>query len=478
MIHFSHGAATSVGRVRKVNEDSYLAVPPIFVVADGMGGHGCGDLASRIAIEDMSACVPLRPLFAEAVLTALEHANRHIIEHSGAERMGTTATGLAALETAGGDRLMVFNVGDSRVYRLAGNRLHQLTVDHSEVQELVLAGVITREQARTHPRRNVITRALGNDTGRVPDHWLLPAVTGDRYLICSDGLFSELPDEGILPLLAAGSPQQAAETLVAAANDAGGHDNVTVVVVDIESDGHGADEPTLPRQVLSPDVLPEVAQLLPALDVLPDVARRLAAAVDDDLGEPGVADEPDHRAVGVLGGVASVDGTLGEQRAALVGHVRPGRGDDDQLAAEGVDLQGDLAAGEDSFGEVDDQGAEADGQPGVPSGHPPAGADHLAEPGGDRRAARGRHVGLGRVAVRQVAGERRELAQGPRGVRGVEPLRVLGARQAADGHGAGQQARRAIPVGVAGAQVGPLLTGEPRSVGYGQAVVAWFRHAA
>jgi PPM family protein phosphatase len=251
MIRFSHGAATSVGRVRQVNEDSYLAVPPLFVVADGMGGHGSGDLASRIAIEEMSACVALRPLFAETVLTALEHANRHIIERDAANRMGTTVTGLAALETAGGDHLMVFNIGDSRVYRLVDIHLEQLSVDHSEVQELVLAGTITREQARTHPRRNVVTRALGSDVGLLPDHWLLPAIGGDRYLICSDGLFSELPDEAILPLLAVGTPERAAEALVAAANDAGGRDNVTVVVVDVESDDDDADETTLPREFLS-----------------------------------------------------------------------------------------------------------------------------------------------------------------------------------------------------------------------------------
>src|SRR3984957_15494597 len=151
MIRFSHGAATSVGRVRQVNEDSYLAVPPLFVVADGMGGHGAGDVASRIAIEEMTACVALRPLFAEAVLTALEHANRHIIERDEANRMGTTATGLAGLEAAGGDHLMVFNIGDSRVYQLSGGRLEQLTVDHSEVQELVLAGVNHKGPGRTPP---------------------------------------------------------------------------------------------------------------------------------------------------------------------------------------------------------------------------------------------------------------------------------------------------------------------------------------
>src|ERR1700734_788387 len=237
MIRFSFGAATSVGRVRQVNEDSYLAVPPLFVVADGMGGHGAGDVASRIAIEEMTACVALRPLFAEAVLTALEHANRHIIERDEANRMGTTATGLAGLEAAGGDHLMVFNIGDSRVYQLSGGRLEQLTVDHSEVQELVLAGVITREQARTHPRRNVVTRALGSDTGLHPDHWLLPVVSGERFLICSDGLFGEGPDKAIAPLLGAGDPRQAAEMLVAAANEAGGRDNVTAVVVDVEPGG-------------------------------------------------------------------------------------------------------------------------------------------------------------------------------------------------------------------------------------------------
>jgi len=254
MIRFRHGAATSVGRVRQVNEDSFFASPPLFVVADGMGGHGSGDVASGIAIADMRACAELRPLFAEAVLTALEHANQHIVERHDPNRMGTTVTGLAALEAiVGGDHLMVFNIGDSRVYRLADDRLEQLTVDHSEVQEMVLAGVITKEQARVHPRRNVVTKALGSDAGLDPDCWLLPPISGDRYLVCSDGLFSELPDEVILALLSVGPPQQAAEALVAAANDAGGRDNVTAIVVDVESaDTHisGADTTTLPHQQL------------------------------------------------------------------------------------------------------------------------------------------------------------------------------------------------------------------------------------
>ena len=253
MIRFSHGVDTSVGRVRRVNEDSYLAVPPIYAVADGMGGHGSGDVASRLAVEVLARCVMLRPLFTEAVLLAIEEANRVIVEHDGPNRMGTTVTGLAGLESLGGDRLMVFNVGDSRVYRLAGDRVEQLTVDHSEVQELVLAGVLTREQARTHPRRNVVTRALGGGFDLAADHWLLPATGGDRFLICSDGLFGELPDEVIVPLLAIAHPQQAAAALVATANDAGGHDNITALVVDIESSDSPEFHPiqaTVPREEL------------------------------------------------------------------------------------------------------------------------------------------------------------------------------------------------------------------------------------
>ncbi len=250
MIRFRHGAATAIGRVRRVNEDSYLALPPLYAVADGMGGHGAGDLASALAIETLAARARLGPLSAEAVLTALDDAHLAIIQNGAADGMGTTVAGLAALETAGGHHLMVFNVGDSRVYRAAGGRLDQVTVDHSEVQELVLAGALTRDQARTHPRRNIVTRALGSGHALRPDHWLLPAIAGDRYLLCSDGLFNELPDDRIVSLLAAGDPQRAATMLVAAADDAGGHDNITVVVVDVDVDDEAADGDTTPRDQL------------------------------------------------------------------------------------------------------------------------------------------------------------------------------------------------------------------------------------
>ena len=235
MAWFFHGVATSVGRVRRVNEDSYLALPPLYAVADGMGGHGAGDVASRLAVGELARCVvPGRPLDAESILAALNDAHRVIIERDEGSGMGTTITGLAGVETVTGTQLMVFNVGDSRVYRLVGGRLDQMSVDHSEVEELVRAGALTREQARTYPRRNIVTRALGSDLILRPDHWLLPAIVGDRYLLCSDGLFSELPDEEIRVLLAAPDPQRAATALVAAANDAGGRDNITVIVVDVD----------------------------------------------------------------------------------------------------------------------------------------------------------------------------------------------------------------------------------------------------
>ncbi len=233
MTRFFYGAATSTGRVRRVNEDSYLVLPPLFAVADGMGGHDAGEVASAVAIDVLAEYARGGPLSVDAVLAALDEANRAVIGHGEAHRMGTTVTGLASLVTPAGSQLMVFNVGDSRVYRLAGDQFGQLTVDHSEVQELVLAGAITPEQARTHPRRNIVTRALGSDLVVRPDHWLLPPLAGDRYLVCSDGLTGELTDEEILPLLLADDPQQAAAALVAAADEAGGHDNTTVIVVDV-----------------------------------------------------------------------------------------------------------------------------------------------------------------------------------------------------------------------------------------------------
>ncbi|WP_235499325.1 PP2C family protein-serine/threonine phosphatase [Janibacter sp. Soil728] len=233
------GAATDTGRVRTLNEDSALAEGGIFVVADGMGGHAAGEVASGIVVETMRDLVTRGDLTADDVTRQLILANQRILAavaaHPENKGMGTTATGLALVTAGGADHWAVFNVGDSRVYRSIDGTLTQVTVDHSEVQELVEAGVITSEEARVHPARNVVTRSLGTDYAYQSDVWVLPPYAGERFVICSDGLTNELTDARLREiLLQHPEPQIAAEELVRAAVEAGGRDNVTVVVVDLD----------------------------------------------------------------------------------------------------------------------------------------------------------------------------------------------------------------------------------------------------
>ncbi len=244
------GAASDVGRVREINEDSYLAQAPLFVVADGMGGHAAGEVASATAVAEFAALAARGSLRPEDVIGAVDAANRAIVAggeaNLGQAGMGTTVTGLAVVEVEGQPHWALFNVGDSRVYRYLHGELRQLSIDHSEVNELVAAGRITPEQARVHPARNVVTRSLGTDPGPVADLWVFPPVAGERFVVASDGLNRELEDSRIADLLADEvDPQQAADRLVAEAVAAGGRDNVTVVVVDFEggsdSTGPGLD---------------------------------------------------------------------------------------------------------------------------------------------------------------------------------------------------------------------------------------------
>ncbi len=232
------GAATDTGRVRTLNEDSALAEGGIFVVADGMGGHAAGEVASGIVVETMRELVARTDLTAEDVTRQLVLANQRILtavdSHPENKGMGTTATGLALVTAGGADHWAVFNVGDSRVYRWIAGTLTQVTVDHSEVQELVEAGVITPDEARVHPARNVVTRSLGTDYAYQSDAWVLPPYAGERFVICSDGLTNELTDAHLREILQQHpDPQAAAEELVRAAVEAGGRDNVTVVVVNL-----------------------------------------------------------------------------------------------------------------------------------------------------------------------------------------------------------------------------------------------------
>ena len=173
------GTATHRGCVRAVNEDAVLAEPPLFVVADGMGGHAAGDVASWLAIQVLLSLAHREDIGAQDTLDALVTANEAILESAAenSERsgMGTTISGMALVHAGGIDHWLVFNIGDSRVYKLEGGLLSQLTVDHSEVEEMVASGLLTREQAPSYPRRNVLTRSLGIDPPPQPDSWMFPA---------------------------------------------------------------------------------------------------------------------------------------------------------------------------------------------------------------------------------------------------------------------------------------------------------------
>jgi protein phosphatase len=229
-------AISDTGHRRAANEDSSLSELPFFVVADGMGGHTAGDVASAAVVERLGA-IGGDSTDADAIEAALEEALADI-DRVGDESVlgtGTTVTGVALTRPPGGTlEWLVFNIGDSRTYVYDEGELHQVTVDHSVVQELVDAGLITPEQAETHPESNVITRAVGFHEKPLPDYETLPVAIGQRILVCSDGLTKELTEYGIGHYLdAAPTPLAAAEGLVAAALANGGRDNVTVVVVDV-----------------------------------------------------------------------------------------------------------------------------------------------------------------------------------------------------------------------------------------------------
>lgn len=245
----SWGACTDRGLRRRLNEDSFLADTSIFVVADGMGGHAAGDLASAAAVEALRGLASSDVVEVEAVQEALTAAQAGVRQIDGGERgAGTTLAGVVAVEQDGTPYWLVVNVGDSRTYQLSGGHLEQVSVDHSEVQELVDTGAITRAEAATHPRRHVVTRAFGSEPAPRADLWFVPRVAGDRLLVCSDGLTTELADETIAEvLLAHPSPQEAAERLVRCAVDTGGRDNVTAVVVDVAGGDEPEDDRTAPR---------------------------------------------------------------------------------------------------------------------------------------------------------------------------------------------------------------------------------------
>lgn len=235
--YLSWGARSDVGLVRGHNEDSFLVKAPLFAVCDGMGGHAAGEVASGIAVQTIAERAPEH---ADEILlgTAVEAANTAVLDASlngvGKPGMGCTAT-CAFIEN---NQMSIAHVGDSRIYLLHSGTLVRITHDHSYVEELVDAGEITADEARVHPSRSIITRALGSDPDMYADHFTLDVTTGDRIILCSDGLSSMVSDKDIEELsVSSVTPQAAADTLVSAALTAGGHDNVTVIVVDVVEDG-------------------------------------------------------------------------------------------------------------------------------------------------------------------------------------------------------------------------------------------------
>jgi protein phosphatase len=244
----SVGAATDIGQVREGNEDSFLIVEPLYAVADGMGGHRGGEVASSLALETVQGMFERRE---GSLAEQVAEANRAVFDRSQSDRkvsgMGTTLTA-AQVE---GNRVHLVHVGDSRAYLLHGAELTQITEDHTLVHRMVMEGEISEEEAETHPHRSILTRALGVDRNIQVDEGDLEVAPGDRLLLCTDGLTGMVAEGQIREiLLETVDPQEAVEKLVRGANSAGGIDNITAVILDFADDGRGpaTKRSTMPQQ--------------------------------------------------------------------------------------------------------------------------------------------------------------------------------------------------------------------------------------
>lgn len=237
------GSATDIGLVRESNQDSLLVAQPLFAVADGMGGHQGGEVASATALEILSATFG-SSTSRDDLIEAVRRANAKVWDKAQLDDdlrgMGTTLTAIAKVadEETGAESIAIINVGDSRTYLLRNGELSQITTDHSFVEEMVKAGEISAEEAETHPKRNVLTRALGVEPTVESDVVDMQPVPGDRLLLCSDGLTREVTDDQIgATLRRLKNPDEAAKELINMAKTNGGHDNITIVIVDVEADG-------------------------------------------------------------------------------------------------------------------------------------------------------------------------------------------------------------------------------------------------
>ena len=315
MTDFRVGSATDVGRVRSNNQDSFLVREgDLFAVADGMGGHQGGEVASALALQILGQAHDEPST--STLVRAVRSANQAVFDKAGSDPdlkgMGTTLTALADIETQEGKRLGIVNVGDSRLYRVRDDRIEQLTDDHSLVASLVRQGRITAEEAESHPQRNILTRALGIDEAVAVDSWEIEPVAGDRFLICSDGLFNEVDENRLMATLRRfEDPADAARELVRLANEGGGRDNITAVVIDVVSAADAAPG--------GPELDDDDTILQPGLSQEVPVPRDPTAEVPV-IEEDTAADEPRSRrltwrvatfAVALLLLVALVVGALG-----------------------------------------------------------------------------------------------------------------------------------------------------------------------
>src|SRR4051794_40972134 len=263
----SYARATDTGRKRRHNEDSYVVAPPLFAVADGMGGAQAGEVASKLAAAALEDTDPGTTSGPEKITQLIREANRRVYERANADPttsgMGTTMT-VALVE---GNEVTIGHVGDSRAYRVRDGELEQLTEDHSLVNELLKTGKLSREEAETHPQRSVITRALGTDPDVDVDTFSVQAETGDLFLLCSDGLTDMVPEDSILEVVERHREDidGALRALVKAANRGGGQDNITVVAFEI-ADGVLANDGDTREQAL-----PEDEDTLSEADAVPTV---------------------------------------------------------------------------------------------------------------------------------------------------------------------------------------------------------------
>ncbi len=263
--YISAAGATHIGQVRQTNQDNFASRTGIHVLADGMGGHQGGEVAS---LEATSTIVESGKINSVAdMVKSVSKANQAIIKRSKKDEtllgMGTTVCVLTEILGSDGEiKIAIANVGDSRVYRLGGSELTQVTLDHSLVADLVRAGELTQEEASRHPQRNILTRALGIEQDLVIDTWELTPAPGDRYLLCSDGLFNEIDDDKIAEILMADEElEKIAQKLVNHALHAGGNDNITALVLSVaEETKHEKENWVLNEMVPYPALKPLLNQ--------------------------------------------------------------------------------------------------------------------------------------------------------------------------------------------------------------------------